>query len=104
MVSTTNQVRQGSKSPDAMYHDVENKVMLPIHLFSCAEYGVGDKVGNTYLFYNTRTTDLCLGIYDQDSNKYTLENGEHTTSYGLMFGIYRMMGVVLVDDKGGVGF
>lgn len=94
------QVKMGSKAPDAMYYDVENNVMVPIHLFSYDEYGVGDRVGNTCLFYNIKTTDLCLGIYDQDSNKYTLKNGEHTTSYGLMVGIYRMIGVVLVDDEG----
>jgi|GEM_PF-572775 len=93
------QVKMGSKAPDAMYHDVENNVMLPIHLFSHDEYGGDDEAGNTYLFYNTRTTDLCLGVYDQDSSEYILENEDHTTSYGLMFGIYRMMGVVLVDEE-----
>lgn len=94
------QVRQGSKSPDAMYYDAKNNVMLPIHLFSSAEYGDGDEVGNTYLFYNTRTTDVCLGVYDQDSDDYRLENGDHTSSYELIFGVYRIIGVVLSDDIG----
>lgn len=93
------QVRQGSKAPDAMYHDVVKNVMLPIHLFSSDEYGK-EGVGGTYLFYNTRTTDVCLGVYDQDSDDYRLENGDHTSSYGLIFGIYRLIGVVLPDAVG----
>lgn len=95
------QVKIGSKAPDAMFYDADNDVMLPVHLFSIQEYDrKHEDIEYTYLFYNTRTTDLCLGVYDQDSNKYTLENGDSTTSYGLMFGVYRLIGVVLVDDEG----
>jgi hypothetical protein len=94
------QVRQGSRAPDAMYHDAEKNVMLPIHLFSVDEYGDKEGVDDTFLFYNTRTTDLCSGVYDPKSENYRLENGDSTTSYGLLFGIYRLIGVVLFDDIG----
>jgi hypothetical protein len=93
------QIKQGLPVPDAMYHDVENNVMLPIHLFLPDEYE-NKEVGDTYLFYNTRTTVVCLGSYDPGSAEFRLNNGDSVSDYGLLFGVYRMMGVVLVEDEG----
>ena len=90
------QVKMGSKAPDAMFYDADNDVMLPVHLLTINEHESKD-VGIRYLFYNIRTTDLCLGVYDSSSEKYKLENGDHVNSYGLTFGIYRLIGVVLTD-------
>lgn len=93
------QTKQGSPVPDAIYPDTENNVMLPIRFFAYAEYE-DKEAGDTYLFYNTRTTNLCLGVYDPGLKEFRLENGDFTSDYGLMFGIYRLIGVVLVDAEG----
>lgn len=71
--------------------------MRPIHLFLYEERE-NKEAGSTFLFYNTRATTVCLGVYDQNSEIYKLENGDSATNYELMFGVCRIIGVVLVEE------